>query len=461
MESLTGLDARFLYSETPTAPMHTLKIAVLDVSSVPGGLTPETFLTTLEARLALLPPLRRRVVPIPYGLGHPVWVEDPDFDPGRHVTYRRAPAPGGPRELAAVVAELAAAPLPRDRPLWEVTLLDGLEHDHIACIAKVHHAVADGVATVEMLRRALMDRGASEPPPVTRTPLPDRRALRRVARDDRRARLRSLPDFARRSVHGIAATRRGLRRAPRPPRPFDAPRSPLNVSLDAGRTFAMTTLPLDSLLAVRTAFGATLNDAYLAVCGGALRRYLDELGALPPTSLVAAVPLATHAEEGGRFGGNHVDNMWVALRTDLADPAARLRSVHEIAATARAAREALGPELFEERAALTPPHLYSTAVRWWARTGLANRMRPPVNLVASNVRGPREPLQLGGARLEAIYSVGPILEGVGLNLTAWSYLDHLHVAALGCPASLPDPWPLVEHLHDALDELVAAAGVAA
>ena len=461
MEQLTGLDARFLYSETPTAPMHTLKIAVMDVGSTVGGLTREPFLSTLSERIERLPQLRERVVPIPFGLGHPVWIEDPAFVLERHVTFRRAPAPGGVRELAAIVGEVAARHLPRDRPLWDLTVVDGLDQGRVACIAKVHHAVADGLATVEMLQRALAADAPTPTPTPTRTsePIPSRGALLRIAARGHQATLRDLPALARRSVRGLVAAGRNRRGEVTAAKPFDAPRSPLNVSLDATRTFAMTTLPLGDLLAVRRHFGTTLNDVYLAVCGGALRRYLAERAELPSDPLVAAVPLATPHERSERPGRNHVDNMFVPLGTHLADSATRLRSIHEAVVAARHERELLGPELFEDRAALTPTHLYSLGVKVWARTRFADHMRPPVNLVASNVPGPREPLQLAGVRLDAIYSVGPILEGVGLNLTAWSYLDRLHVAALGCRLSLPDPWLLVDQLADSLAELVAATRV--
>jgi diacylglycerol O-acyltransferase len=340
-----------------------------------------------------------------------------------------------------------------------VTVVDGLEHGRIACIAKVHHAVADGLATVEMLQTALAEHAPAPVP--TGEPLPSRRELLHLAARGRRATVRTLPDLTRRSVQGLVAAGRNRRGPITATKPFDAPRSSLNVSLDAARTFAMTTLPLDDLLAVRTHFATTLNDVYLAVCGGALRRYLAGRGELPSDPLVAAVPLATPHGTGKRRGRNHVDNMFVPLGTHLADPAARLRAIHEVVVAARRARELLGPELFEDRAALTPTHLYSFGVKLWARTGFADHLRPPVNLVASNVPGPREPLQLGGARLDAIYSVGPILEGVGLNLTAWSYVDRLHVAALGCRRSLPDPWLLIDQIPESLAELVAATRVEA
>lgn len=460
MEELTGLDARFLYSETPTAHMHTLKIAVFDLSGRTSPLTADRFVTLLAARLDRLPLLRRRAIPVPYGLGHPVWVEDPDFDLARHLHWRVAPPPGGDRELAAVVADIAATQLPRDRPLWDLTVVDGLACDRAAFVVKLHHSLADGGAAVALFENVLIsdDEGAfverSNP-----EPLPSRRALLRQASASGSRRVLGLPRLARRSVSGLLAARRAkLQSDVHLPVAFSAPRTSLNASLGADRTFAMTGLVLEDLLVVKREASATLNDVFLAMCGGALHRYLLRRGELPTTGLVAGVPIATHAGER-HYRGNHVDNLMLPIGTDVADPVARIRLVHDAAASARRVRQALGPELFESRAELTPPLLYPLSIRLWTRTRLANRTRPPINLIASNVRGPSTVPEIEGGVATALYSVGPILEGIGLNITAWSFRDRLEVSVLGCRATLPDPWELVADLTASADELVAALGV--
>ncbi|MDE3085656.1 MAG: wax ester/triacylglycerol synthase family O-acyltransferase, partial [Acidobacteriota bacterium] len=456
VEPMRGLDAKFLYSETPTAHMHTLKVAVFDTAAAPGGVSVDQVRALLGRRLDRLPPLRRRAVPVPLGLGHPVWVEDPDFDLDRHVSSRRVAPPGGDRELAAVVAEVAGRPLRRDRPLWEVVVVEGLAGDRMAVVAKVHHAVADGAASVALLLQAL---GA--PPPAEGGPhpeaLPGRAALLRSALAGHRARLGHLPGLAVRSVAGLREAARRRRRAPvRPPLPLQAPRTPFNVSLGAARTFAMTTVALDDLKEVRRAFDATVNDVFLAMCAGALRSVLLESGALPGRPLVASVPLST-GPDAGRRGGNHVDNLYVSIATDVADPVARLRHISAVATSAKEMRGALGTELLEDRAEVVPPQLYALTIRAWTRSRLAGHVRPPVNVVLSNVPGPAERLRVGPVTLEALYSVGPILEGIGVNVTAWSYAGRLFVSVLGSPESLPDPWPLADALPAALEELVRRA----
>ena len=453
---MRGLDAKFLYSETPTAHMHTMKVAVFDTAGVPGGVSFDQVCSMLGRRLDRLAPLRRRVVPVPLGLGHPLWVEDPDFDLARHVSARRAAPPGGDRELAAVVAEVAGRPLERDRPLWEVVVVEGLAGDRLAVVAKVHHAVADGGTSVALLLQAIGAPGTGAAP-AQPEPLPDRRALLRSALAGHQQRFRTVPGLVVRSAGGLRdAARRRRRAAVRPPLPLQAPRTPFNVKLGAARTVAKTKVALEDLKGVRRAFEVTLNDVFLAVCAGALRAYLLERGALPDRPLVASVPLATAPEPSSR-GGNHVDNLYVSIATDLSDPAARLRQISTVARAAKEMRGALGTDLLEARAEVVPPQLYALTIRAWTRSGLADRLRPPVNVVLSNVPGPAERLRVGPVALEALYSVGPILEGIGVNITAWSYAGRLHVSVLGSPESLPDPWPLAEALPGALAELLRGA----
>ena len=456
MRPLPGLDAKFLYSETPTAHMHTVKVAVFDMSGVESH-SFDDVVRLLERRLDRLPPFRRRAVPVPLALGHPVWVEDPDFDIQHHVTCRTVDAPGGDRQLAAVVADVAGAPLPRDRPLWELVVVEGLRGQRLAVVAKVHHALADGATTVALLQQALSPRDTPAIDAWQSEPLPTGRTLLRLAAAGHHRNLRALPALVARSVDGARDAAKSRRQAEvRPPMPFATPRTPINVSLSPARTFAMTTLPLDELKEVRRAFGVTLNDVFLAVCSGALRTYLLGLGALPKRSLVASVPVGTRAD-GPVGGGNHVDNLYVSIATECDDPVERLRRISCVASSAKAVRAALGNELMAQRAEVVPPQLYQLSIRAWTRSRLADRVRPPVNVILSNVAGPQERLHIGGAELEALYSVGPILEGIGCNITAWSYAGTLQVSVLGCPRSLPDPWLVAEGLSDALGELTEAA----
>ena len=467
METMTGLDAKFLYSETPTAHMHTVKVAVSDVSVLEGGFSYDVLIEVLEQQLVRLPPFRRRAVPVPLGLGHPVWVEDPEFDLRRHVSRRMADAPGGARELAAVVAEFSGIALARDRPLWELLVVDGLAGGRSAVVVKLHHAVADGSAAVALLQKVV--RGATGDPteePVADRwhpePIPTRRRLLAIAARAHVTRWKGLPHLAVQSVRNTRASEARRRSfAERPPLPLHRiPKTSFNVSLTPDRTFAMTNLPLADLKAIRRAAGTTLNDVYLAVCAGALRRYLADRDELPRRPLVASVPVSTDPNVA-RMSGNRVDNLYVSLGTDIGDPLERLQHIHDAAMASKEVRSLLGHDLLGQRADVVPPQIYRFVVDAWSRSHIADRLHPPLNVVLSNVAGPRERIYFGPIELEALYSVGPILEGIGLNITAWSYENALGVSLLGCPASVPDPWQIVDALHDSLDELRGVIGTEA
>lgn len=448
MKVLSGLDARFLYSETPTAHMHTMKVVVVDLSGRTAPLAEVGLPAVMEERLVRMPMLRRRIIPAPYGLGNPTIVDDPDFDLSRHLKALVAPAPGGQRELDQVVALIASVPLPRDRPLWEMTVVEGLAGGRVAFVMKLHHAIADGVASVAMLENAFITDEADAVTEAYRPePLPNTRQRYQMSAAGAGRALRMMPRVARRTIIGTRHAR-VVKQSVNAllPGPFSGPRTPFNVALTADRTFAGLALPLDTLLQAKAAAGVTLNDTFLALCGGAIRRYLERLGELPDSSLIASVPMATRTDRH-RLGGNHVDNLFLPVRSDIVGPLERMHAINESSVAARKVREEFGPDLFEWRSGLVPAGLHGFVPRVWGATRLADRLRPPLNLVASCVRGPRERLEVDGGVVTSLFSSGPILEGIGVNITAWSYAGTMYISVLGCSASLPDAWLLADDLE--------------
>jgi diacylglycerol O-acyltransferase len=492
VERLTGIDAGFLYMETPTLHMHTLKISIVDPATAPGGYSFARVGEVLGERLHLLPPFRRRLVEVPGGVHHPLWVEDPGFDLAHHLHRAEIAAPGGPRQLGELISDIASRQLDRRYPLWELWVVEGLEHGHIGFVAKIHHAAADGVAAAAMLANLLeaeadeggrpedaadeggrrtqaADEGPVVPPEARWRPEPIPPPTERLvdALLDLLRSLASLPGLLRRTASGLAAVvRRRRSGALSPPLPFSTPRTSFNRALTPNRWFAMTSLPLEEVKAVRLAFDVTVNDVVLALCAGAVRRYLDERGELPDRPLLAGVPVSAGAPpagpEGrpGRLSGNKVSNLFTSLRTDIADPVARLRAIHDVTQAAKEVQDALGADLLIDWSEVTPPRIFSAWMRLYSRLRLADRHRPPINLVISNVPGPRQPLHIAGGRLLDIYSMGPILEGIGLNVTVWSYVDRLGFGLVACRETMPDLWDVADHLHDALSELRKAAQAA-
>jgi len=465
VQRLTGLDAGYLYMETPTLHMHTLKISVLDPSTVPGGYSFPRVREELERRLHLLPPFRRRLVEVPLGINHPLWVEDPDFDVEWHVRRITAPAPGGHRQLCEVISDIASHQLDRSRPLWEIWVVEGLEGGRIGFVAKLHHSLADGVAAAALLANVLeVEPDPRDPRPPERQWVPDAipstwPLVVAAVRDLLRA-LAGIPGLVRRTVVGMRAAARVRRRHPQVPSatPLNTPRTRFNGALTPHRVFATATLPLDEVKAVRRAFGVTVNDVVLGVCAGALLRYLDGHGERPEKPLLAGVPISVSGPvDVPRLAGNRVSNMFVSLRTDLADPVARLRAIHESASVAKEAFAALGADMYADWSELTPPRPFAAWMRLYSRLRLADHHAPPQNVIISNVAGPTDPLYIAGAKLVELYSTGPILEGIGLNITVWSYLGTLYAGLIACRESMPDLWDLCALLSEALAELSSSA----
>jgi diacylglycerol O-acyltransferase / wax synthase len=461
VERLTGLDAGFLYMETPTLHMHTLKISIVDTSSVPGGYTFKRFKDVLAERLHLLPPFRRRIVEVPGRIHHPVWIEDPDFDLSAHVRRVGCPAPGGMGEFAELVSDIASRQLDRNRPLWEIWTVENIENNQVAFVAKIHHSVADGIAAASLLANVADDL-AIVPTDAgwDAEPMPRKWVLFKDAAKDLGKELLNFPKLLRSTIRNMAAVRRRRKEADiAPPLPFDTPKTRFNDALTPHRLFTMASLSLEDVKTVKNAFDATVNDVVLAIVAGALRRYLSERGELPDKPLVAGVPVSTAAEPD-RLGGNKVSNMFTALRTDIEDPVERLKAIHDVTTAAKEFHNVLGSEMLRDWSEITPPRPFAWFMRMYSRRNLAAKHRPPINLVVSNVPGPPSPMSIADARITALYSMGPILEGIGLNVTVWSYVDSMNFGVVSCPELAPDLWALTDALADELATLVKRAEVA-
>jgi len=466
MQRLTGLDASFLYLETPSSHMHVAGLMILDPSSVAKGVTLEKVKEVYGSRLHLAPPFRRRLVEVPFGLHHPLWIEDPDFDIDYHIRATGLPSPGGPEQLATLVGRLSAIPLDRSRPLWEVWVIEGLADGNVAVLTKVHHAAIDGAAGNELtvalldLTAEIADHVPEQEWVADRIPS-DVELLSYAGSSLARQPLRVAKALGKTAGAALALRRRN-REVPDlapPPSPFSAPRTSFNTAITPRRSFAFTSLSLPTAKAVKNATGATVNDVVLALCAGALRRYLDDQGEQPDAPLVAMVPVSVRTEDQKGAMGNQVTSMFASLATDIDDPVERLTVIHECMAEVKVQQKALGADTLGDWAEFAAPALAGRAARLYSRTKMADRHRPLFNVTISNVPGPAFPLYSIGARMVSNFPVGPIMDGGGLNMTVMSYLDQLDFGLQACPDVLPDIWSLAEGLELALDELVVATGV--
>ncbi|HVM39451.1 MAG TPA: wax ester/triacylglycerol synthase family O-acyltransferase [Acidimicrobiia bacterium] len=462
MERLSGLDASFLYFETPSTHLHVGGIMVFDPStSSSGDGSFEWVCDQVNRRLVPHKEFRRRPVRVPFNLHHPVWIEDPHFDLRRHVKRIGAPSPGGMEELAELAGEILSIPLDRNKPLWEMWVVDGLENGYVALIAKMHHATIDGVTGANLMVHLFDLEPETEAPPVPELPegehVPSDFELVGYAV---RSRLRRPLQFVRavrdtgEAVVNVARRRRGGGGGM--PTPFTAPRTSFNGAITPRRSVGFSSIPLDEVKKVKDLLGCTVNDIVLAVCGGALRRYLEERGEVVDKPLIAACPVSMHGVGDDGEGVNQVSAMFASLATDIDDPVERVREINKVSRAAKEEHQAIGASFLRNWAEFSGPNL-GYAFRLYSRMKLAERHAPIHNLVISNVPGPPFPLYFGGAKLVALSPLGPIFEGAGLNVTVLSYLDSVGFGLHACPDVIPDVWEMAGLIPQAFEELQKAA----
>ncbi|MCZ7525380.1 MAG: wax ester/triacylglycerol synthase family O-acyltransferase [Acidimicrobiia bacterium] len=361
MKRLSGLDAGFLYGETPTWHMHVGALLLLGPSERP--LDVEGYRAFLEERLPLIDTFRRRPAGVPFGLDRPVWEEVAEIDLRHHVRRVRVPEPGGPRELSEALSPPFATRLDFRRPLWEAWVAEGLPDGRAAVLLKIHHAVAGGFTGLRILEH-LLD---VEPAPAPVTPVQPSRRDRVPSPPERLGRAAAswalLPLRTARLAPGLARAAIGLARFRTSPDwadatlPFQAPRTSFNRTLTSDRALAFFSVPLDDVKRVKDAVGVTVNDVVLALCGGALRRYLAARGELPDRPLVAQVPVAVHTPEAGgpkQVIGNQLTVMGSSLATHVADPIERLRAIHAGTESGKHLQHVLGDDLVQDILGVLP-----------------------------------------------------------------------------------------------------------
>jgi diacylglycerol O-acyltransferase / wax synthase len=477
MRQLTGLDAAFLALDSPTAYGHVGSVSILDPPEGGEALTLERLTELIESRLHLVPPFRRRLVEVAFGLDQPYWIEDPDFDIEFHVRELALPAPGDDHQLAVQAARLHARPLDRRHPLWETYLIHGLHGGRQAIYVKVHHAAIDGVSGNDLLA-SLMDtspepREIDEPDPWRPEAEPGaaqllaRSAVSLATNPVRAARLsldvvKSLPAIIGSPARPwLPLIDRFLLRRNRgvvlPAPPLIAPATPFNKNIGPHRRWAFTSVPLAEVKAIKNAAGVTVNDVVMALCAGALRTWLQKHDALPERPLVASVPVSIRTEEQKGAHGNRVSAVITSLPTHLPDPAARLAAVHEGMRVAKEQHNALPADLLTDIAEFSMPALANQANRLATRLRLVERV-PPFNLIISNVPGPTVELYLAGARLDGVYPLSAIADGQGLNLTVLGSNGKLNFGALADRDLVPDVDLIIDALKDEIATLSAAFG---
>jgi diacylglycerol O-acyltransferase len=459
VKRLRGWDAVLLYSETPNVHMHTLKLAVIQLDDL-GGRTfgIDEFRKVMHGRLHKLDPFRYQLIEVPGKIHHPMWRENCEVDLEYHVRPYRVDAPGGRRQLDEAIGTIASTPLDRSRPLWEMYFIEGLANGRIAVLGKIHHALADGVASANLLARGMdLQQGPqTDRDSYATDPAPTRGELLRSAYADHVRLVGRLPGTVRYTAQGIRRVRKSSKKlSPELTRPFTPPPSFMNHRVDAQRRFATATLALADIKQTAKQLGVTINDMVLAISAGALRTLSLKYDGHADHPLLASVPVSFDFSPE-RISGNYITGVMMVVPIQLDDPLERVQAVHDAAVDAKETHHLLGPELVSRWAAYFPPAPAERLFRWLAEKDGQNKV---LNIPISNVPGPREHGSVGGALVTEIYSVGPLTAGSGLNITVWSYVDQLNISVLSDGRTLEDPHELTDEMINAFVEIRRAAGL--
>jgi diacylglycerol O-acyltransferase / wax synthase len=460
VKRLNGMDAMLLYSETPNLHTHTLKIAIVDSDHYDGEFSFDVLRDTLLRRLHRLDPLRYKLVDIPWRLHHPMWLENCEVDLDYHLRRVRVPAPGGRRELDAVIGDVASTPLDRSRPLWEFHFAEGMAGHKVAIIGKLHHALADGVASANLLARLMdldgpaqdeRDTQANGVPPSTTE-------LLRAAGRDRAQLAVALPGLITDALAGLRRLRRRSRERGAQPdlaRLLQAPPTFINHMVSPRRTFATATLSLAQVKETSKHLQITINDTVMAMAAGALRQLLLRYDGRADRPIVASVPASTDRSPH-RISGNELGGMAVSLPTHIDDPLQRVRLTALGTSIAKENNELFGPDLYGKLISYLPSIAAPPAFRWLARRDARNRL---FNVPISNVAGPRERGRFAGAPVSEIYSAGPLITACAMNITVWSYVDQFNISVIADDRTVDDTHEVTDAMIYAFCEIRAAAGL--
>ena len=443
--------------------MHVGSLVVIE-----GSLKFETFKKIVQSRLHLIPKLRQRLMYVPLSIDYPYWVDDPYFDIEMHISHIALPKPGSWKELRETTSKIFSEPLDQSRPLWSFTFIEGLDSipqvppGSVAIVSKMHHVAIDGVAGASILG-LLFDltsdvQDIPEPKPFKPKPLPNELSLI----------LKSTMSFAeepfkfpRIIANTLTATIKAgfltrVQKSNLPTAPFTAPNTPLNGIISARRTWNTAILALDRILALKKIMGTTMNDVMLAICAGALRRYLMEKDKLPNKPLVAMMPISTRTPGESDALGNQITPILVQIATNIADPIERLEVIHENTSRGKNYQGAIGAKTLSNMAEAVPFGLANQAARLYSRFHVAEMHNPAMNVTITNVPGPNIPLFMNGHQVLSIMGMAPIIDGMGLIITILSYNGLVTVSPTSCSKSMPDIDVFTRYIRESANELEAA-----
>lgn len=462
LKAISGMDATFLYIDSPTSPMHVGSVAVIE-----GDLKFDIFRKIIQSRLHMIPKLRKRLVYAPLSIDYPYWVDDPNFDIDLHLQHIALPKPGGWKELRKIASQVFSEHLDQNRPLWSFTFVEGLDNvpqvpkGSVAIISKIHHVAIDGMAGAGMMS-LIFDFTAEkkpipDPKPFNPKPLPNEVSVVMKSAMSFAGNPLKLPKILSKAVKGSlkAGMLTRVQRMELPTAPFSAPPTPLNGIVSGRRKWNTTILDLARIKKLKNIMGTTMNDVVLAFCAGALRRYLKEKKKLPHKPLVAMVPISTRTEAEQNNTDNQVSSMLIQIATNVEDPIERLEAIHENTVRGKTYQKAIGAKTLASMAEAVPFGIANQAARLYSRFHISELHNPVFNVTITNVPGPQFPLYLNGHRLLTIGGMAPILDGMGLIITILSYNGFVTISPTSDAKTMPDIDIFTRYIRESANELEA------
>ncbi len=462
IQQISGYDAAFLYAESPTSPMH---VATLNI--VEGSLKYEDFKDIIASKLHLIPKFRQRLLNVPMNLDYPYWVDDPNFDIDLHLNRIKLPDPSNWKTLRNLTSKLFSAPLDLRRPLWSVHFIEGIDEiaqvpkGSVAIVTKVHHVMIDGSSGVGLMG-VLYDsdkngkqKKRSKPKPFNPEPLPDELSLLlksgyQFFKNPFRI-PKTVAETAFSFIKSKAAKKLSIQREFSSTK-FPVPITIFNGSISAKRTWGTALLSFERINALRKVMGGSINDIILAICAGAIRRYLVEKEKLPIHPLVANVPISIRSEDSTKMN-NQIANMMIQIATHIEDPLDRLEYIQEQTMLGKSRHNTMGAKTLAKMADVVPFGLANLAAGLYSKYNIKDLHRPPFNVTITNVPGPRGLLYLNGHKVVSIFGLTPVVDGFGLIIAAFSYNGLVSITTTSDAKTMPDADVFSRYIRESANEL--------
>ncbi len=465
IEPISGYDAAFIYSETPKSPMHIASLTVVE-----GSLDYEEFKTGVANKLHLMQRFRQRLVNVPFNVDYPFWADDPNFDIDLHVQHIRLPEPGDWKTLRKLTASIFSTPLDLRRPLWSIHFIEGITNidqvpkNSVAILAKVHHVMIDGMSGVGVMGLLFSFTPETKqyedekPVPFQPQPLPNDITLLAKSYIGFLKNPLRVPRIAGKAMFNIMKSRaaKKMMLGSETINPaYPVPHTIFNGHISPKRLWGTAIISLDRVKVLKKTMEVTINDIFLAICSGAIRKYLLEKDKLPSQPLVANVPVSVRAKEAANDINNQISNMMIPIATHVEDPIERLETIQEQTIQGKIRHQALGANTLAEMANAVPFGLANLAAGVYSRYNLNELHRPPFNVTISNVPGPQIPLYLNGRKVDSIFGLTPVVDGFGLIIAIFSYNGKVSITATSDVKTMPDIEVFARYLRESANDLEA------